>query len=221
MSDSIRLAVIDTDDMVREGRLLLFQSQSDIQVVYESGEPSAALEQLGDYLVDLILVEARIPGSNLQRYLEELSELLDSAGSKAQIIAMANFVSLADELAWLRAGAAGVISHELGAQSLLQLARSLGNGDETIARARIDYLLEEAHGNSPLQGTLAVSLSRIDKDQTAVLRSMLAGASDAQIAKELGLTKYRVSRFLESIRAANGFRTRTQLAIGLLGLGAF
>ncbi len=221
MSFGLRLAVIDADDLVREGRLLLLQSQSDLQVVFETADPRGALELLGDYLIDVILVESRIPGLTMGKYLEQLSQALDQAGSGAQIIAMANFVSMADELAWLKAGAAGVVSHELGASALLRLTRKLGAGDVAIERSRIDMLLAEVEGPAALHGALAISLKQADPSQTAVLKALLTGSSDAQIAKDLGLTKYRVGKFLDSIKLANGFRTRTQLAIELLGFGAF
>jgi DNA-binding NarL/FixJ family response regulator len=221
MSTGLRLAVIDSDDMVREGRLLLLQSQLDLQVVFETSDPRGALELLGDYLIDVILVESRIPGLTMEKYLGQLSQVLDDSGSAAQVIAMANFVSMAEELAWLKAGAAGVVSHELGASALLRRTRVLGAGDLAIERERIDMLLADVDDVPELHGALAISLKQSDPSQTAVLKALLNGSSDAQIAKDLGLTKYRVGKFLESIKLANGFRTRTQLAIELLGFGAF
>jgi DNA-binding NarL/FixJ family response regulator len=66
---------------------------------------------------------------------------------------------------------------------------------------------------------VARSLNEMDSHQLAVVKAMLDGKSDTQIARELELSRYRVAKFLESLRVNSGLRTRQQLAIELLGFG--
>jgi len=218
---SLRIALVDSDELVREGRSLLIQSQAENQIVYQTGDAAQALNSVGDYLLDLILVDIRIPGWKSDAYLLELSSRLDQAGNDATVLAMASFTSPQLELACLRAGASAMFSADQGVKALLAQIKVCGSGEQVIEPAKLKKLLR-AVGETPApNSSLALSLENLDDKQRQVVEALLAGQSDAQISKNLDLTKYRVTKFIESLRQANGFRTRTQLAIELIGLGVF
>jgi DNA-binding NarL/FixJ family response regulator len=220
MSFGLRVAIIDSDELVREGRVLLLQSQPETQIVYQSGNATAALEVIGDYLIDVLIVDTRIPGWAADKYLRQLSEKLDESGNDARLLATATFGSHELELDCLVSGASAFVSHEQGVESLLRQLQVLSSGEQSIPRKTLDRLLElTATKKAPHPG-LALSLESMDQSQRAVVKAMLEGFSDSQISRDLGLTKYRVTKFIESLRANNGFRTRIQLAIELLGFGA-
>ncbi|MEN9731033.1 MAG: hypothetical protein RL488_343 [Actinomycetota bacterium] len=220
MSFGLRVAIIDSDELVREGRVLLLQSQPETQIVYQSGDATAALEVIGDYLIDVLIVDTRIPGWAADKYLRRLSDKLDESGNDARILATATFGSLELELDCLVSGASAFVSHEQGVESLLRQLKVLSSGEQSIPRKTLDRLLElTATKKAPHPG-LALSLENMDQSQRAVVKALLEGFSDSQISRDLGLTKYRVTKFIESLRANNGFRTRIQLAIELLGFGA-
>ena len=219
MSYGLRLAIIDSDELVREGRVLLLQAQPETQIVYQSGEANQSLESVVDYLLDVVLVDTRIPGWVATDFISELGAKLDAAGNEAQILALASFGSNEFELACLRAGAAAFVTNEQGVTALLRKLRELGSGEKSIVRSHLDSLLAEVDGNPAPHPGLAMSLGSMDLNQLGVLKAMLEGLSDTQIARNLELTKYRVSKFIETLRISSGFRTRTQLAIELIGLG--
>lgn len=218
---SLRVALIDCDELVREGRSLLIQSQAENQIVYQSGDAAQALASVGDYLLDLILVDIRLPGWQSDKYLLELSNRLDQAGNDAAILAMASFTSPQLELACLRAGASAIFSADRGVEALLAQIKVVGSGEQVIEPGKLKKLLREVGGTPAPNSSLALSLENLDDKQREVVEALLAGLSDSQISKNLDLTKYRVTKFIESLRQANGFRTRTQLAIELIGLGKF
>lgn len=218
---SLRIALIDSDELVREGRSLLIQSQIDNQIVYQTGDANAALKVVGDYLLDVVLVDVRVPGWQPDKYLVALSDVLTQAGNDAQVLAMVSFTSPQLELVCLKSGAAAVFSSDQGVSALLGLVKGLGSGEPSIPREQLDLLLANVGGTPAPHSGLALSLEQMDASQLGVVRAMLAGQNDAQIAKNLELTKYRVTRFIESLKLSAGFRTRTQLAIELIGLGVF
>ena len=219
MNYGLRVALIDSDDFVREGRVLLLNSQPTNQIVFESGNPDAALEVIADYLLDVVIIDSRIPGWKASEYLKELSKRLEDAGNDAQILTLTTFASAEFELACLRAGAAAVLSSEQGFSELLRQIRSIGSRENVIPRSHLEALMGSISANPAPNPNVARSLSAMDESQLAVVKAMLTGQTDTQIARELDLTRYRVSKFLESLRASSGFRTRQQLAIELIGLG--
>lgn len=218
MNYGTRIAVINADDLIREGRLLLLRSQIDFQVVYESGDPVAALEVLPDYLVDVIVVELITPGFAPEKYIEELSNRLISAGNDAVILATSNFTSTKMELEAFKAGASGFTSMEEPAEKLIGLVKALGNGSVVVDAHHLHRLLTDSESIKQLHAKLALELGNIDDSQKQVLKKFLDGAGDAAIANQFDLTKYRVTKFIESLREICGFRTRIQLAIALIEL---
>ena len=222
MSYGLRLALIDSDEFVREGRVLLLQSQPETQIVFQTSDATTALVSVLDYLLDVIIVDSRIPGWNTDKYIAELAARLTDVGNDAQILVTASFGSPDFELSCLRAGASAFATTEQGGAALLRQVRSIASGERAVPRKHLDDLLSKASTGAPAPHPgLAVSLEQMDQSQLAVVRAMLEGFTDGQISKNLELTKYRVSKFIESLRASNGFRTRVQLAIELLGFGAF
>lgn len=220
MSYGLRVAIIDSDEFVREGRVLLLNSQPTNQIVFESGDPDAALNIVSDYLLDIVIVDTRIPGWKAADFLLELTTRLEESGNDAQILALTSFASPEFELACLRAGAAAVLSSEQGFPELLRQIRLIGSRENVIPRAYLEGLMESVAVRAAPNPSVALSLNSMDQHQTAVLKAMLSGQTDTQIARELELSRYRVSKFIDSLRASSGFRTRQQLAIELLGFGS-
>jgi DNA-binding NarL/FixJ family response regulator len=219
VNTGLRVAVIDSDEFVREGRVLLLQSQPNIQIVFESGDPSTALDQAVDYLLDVIVLDTRIPGWKAAHYLVELSKRLSSSGNEAQLLALTAFGSPEFELACLRSGAAAVVANDQGVSELLRQVKLLGSRDNTVTRGYLEGLMSAVNGTIAPNPKIARSLSGMDSSQVEVVKAMLEGLTDSQIARQLDLTRYRVTKFIESLRESSDCRTRQQLAIELIGFG--
>lgn len=213
---AIRVALIDGDEMVRSGRSLIIQSTPDISVVFESGDPLAALELIGDYLVDVLLIDSRVPGHTIDDYLAKLSFSLAEVGNEASILVTSPFESSDLALAAFVNGASGIASQDRGAEYLLRQIRSLAAGTSVPSRETLENLLNQTESLMQVNQALAIAKERMDATQQAVLKGVVQGFSDAQLARDLGLTKYRVTKFVETLCASLGFRTRTQLALAAL-----
>lgn len=213
MNFGLRLAIIDADEFVREGRALLLSSLPEFQVVYESGDPTTALEQVPDYLVDVILLDLRIPGWDISSYIDSLSSKLNESGNGAGIVATTNFSAASQELEVFRAGALDYVAVNEGTDRLLKALRRAASRESAIPAERIHSLLK-GKVMVPRQ-SLVLAFSQLDQAQKTVALAMLEGKSDTQIAREFDLTRYRVSKFLDSLTLTSGYRTRIQLALDL------
>lgn len=213
MNFGLRLAIIDADEFVREGRALLLSSLPEFQVVYESGDPTTALEQVPDYLVDVILLDLRIPGWDISSYIDSLSSKLIESGNGAGIVATTNFSAASQELEVFRAGALDYVAVNEGTDRLLKALRRAASRESAIPAERIHSLLK-GKVMVPRQ-SLVLAFSQLDQAQKTVALAMLEGKSDTQIAREFDLTRYRVSKFLDSLTLTSGYRTRIQLALDL------
>lgn len=219
MSYGLRVAVIDSDSYTREARLLLLQSQPDIQVVFDSADPAAALEALPDYLVDVVVLDARVPGFTIDKYVQSLSDAFTTAGNSGRILVTANFITPAFEFACLSAGASAVVDGDRGAAAMLASLRKTATNEVTLDTAAIQTIFQSLPSLPAPQANLALAIEKMDENQLEVLRLLLEGKTDTQISKDLGLTKYRVTKFIDTLTLSSGFRTRNQLCIELVALG--
>ena len=82
----LRVGLIDADDSVRMGRSLLLNSQPNIDIVLESADPVASLDSLPDYLIDVLVIDARVPGMTIAEYLTKLNAALLDSGNQMRVI---------------------------------------------------------------------------------------------------------------------------------------
>jgi DNA-binding NarL/FixJ family response regulator len=216
--NGIRVALIDSDEMVRSGRSLLIQSSPDLSIVFESADPEAALETIADYLIDVLVIDSRIPGLSISEYLQKISNELTQVGNQVSILVTSPFESSDLALASYLSGAVGIASQDRGAEFLLRQIRSLASGTTLPSREALEALLDASAQPLAINQALAIARERMDATQTAVIKGLIQGYSDAQLAKDLGLTKYRITKFIETLCESLGFRTRIQLALAVLVL---
>ena len=53
----LRIGLIESNELVRAGRAMVIDSQSDMKVVFEESDPRAALMKSPDYLIDVLVIE--------------------------------------------------------------------------------------------------------------------------------------------------------------------
>ena len=211
----LRVGLIDADDSVRMGRSLLLNSQPNIDIVLESADPVASLDSLPDYLIDVLVIDARVPGMTIAEYLTKLNAALLDSGNQMRVIVSCTFGSPELELAVLEAGASALCPQDSGVASLLSNLRSLSIAPRVLTRDALKSLLENAPVQAP-NPTLVAALKLLDASQHRVLEALLDGLTDTQIAKQLELTKYRVTKFLDSLCLNLGYVSRVQLELALL-----
>ena len=219
MSDVIRVGLIDASEVIRSGRAMLVNSQPNLSVVFESGDPMGSIETTVDYLLDVLIVDARIPGGELTAYLESLSEALLASLNPVRIIVSTTFESAELNLRAFEHGASATCAQEFGAAALLATIRATASGKTVMHRKDLEDLVESANTLTAPNPTLVAAYNAMDEGQRSVVAELLQGRTDAQIASELDLTKYRVTKFLDTLCASLGFLTRVQLELGLIRAG--
>lgn len=219
MAELIRVGLIDANEVVRAGRAMVLNSQSNISVVFETGDPVGALETTVDYLLDVLVVDARVPGLDLTSYLERLTLALVEAQNYVRVVVTTTFDSPELDLLVFEAGASATCAQELGAEALLKTVRNVATSPVALHRDVLVKLIASSQLLIAPNPTLVSAYNRMDEGQKAVIGALLEGLTDSQIAAKLDLTKYRVSKFLDTLCASLGFGTRLQLELGVIRAG--
>jgi len=208
----MKVLLADDHVLVREGMKLLFEKlDPGIEVVEaESFEQAVTLaEQEPD--LDLVLLDLRMPDMH---GVESLAGIREAAGSVPVVILSGAF-DRCDVLAALDNGAAGFIPKTLGSEAMFHAINLVLSGEKYVPSLVYfhgdDEPAETGGSGGGADGTVFADLTMREKE---VLRLLVEGHSNSQIAERLNLQEVSVRARLTSVFKKLGVKNRTQ-AVGL------
>jgi DNA-binding NarL/FixJ family response regulator len=213
----LRVGLIESNNLLRSGRSLLIGSQPDLQIVFEESNPKSALERVGDYLVDVLVVNIKQHGYAGAAYITALRETLKSTGNKSSVLGFANFFSDETYREAILAGADDFVGMDADAVEFLSKMKLVSRADYRIEQKQLEKLFRKNSQLMVKARELEVALGALEPWQRNVTKRFLRGESDAAIAKEFDLARTRVSQTIKSLEEAGSVYTRNQLAIALMG----
>jgi DNA-binding NarL/FixJ family response regulator len=174
----VKVLLVEDHDLVRAGIRSLLESMPDVHVVAEAGDAETALELVGQYEPDVVLMDIALPGTNGLAATARLSEQFP--GVKVIILSMhVNdlYVSQA-----LRAGALGYILKSSSFTELAQAVHTVAGGEAYLSppvskHLAMDYI-RRARGEPS-------SLEQLTPRQREVLKLIAEGRTTQQMADTL------------------------------------
>lgn len=203
---TIRVFIVDDQELVRAGCEMVIAAQPDMEVVGTAGDGATALERLAITRADVVLMDIRMP----QVDGVEATRRLRARGDRARVLVLTTFDFDEYVVAALAAGASGFLVKDAPAEELLRAVRSVAAGDAALSpsstRRLIDHvasdLLPLAPGGLPL-GPDRGPLARLTDRERDVFWALVRGRSNAAIATELhlaqGTVKLHVGRILTKL----------------------
>jgi DNA-binding NarL/FixJ family response regulator len=203
----ISLAIVDDQDLVRDGLRALFENHPLIQVVGEAADGEAAISLCREHRPTVVLMDIRMP-------------VMDGLGATARIVeeGTAGFVVLLTTfelddyvLAGLRAGASGFLLKDATRERIVEAVERVAAGEAQLApsvtRSLVDRIL--AAPLPPRRSDLPVLTPR----ESEVLLLVARGLSNAEIAAELFLGVATVKAYASSLFEKLGVRDRVQATV--------
>jgi DNA-binding NarL/FixJ family response regulator len=216
LTNQIRIALVDGDEDIKAGRKLVIESEDDLRIVLEEDNAIRALERIPEALVDVLIIDQRLKAQDGAWLIQKLRESFFSDDNlDAKIIMTAPYYS--DELliAAIRAGANDLVTQDMGPEQLLQAIFRITNKDndfETDILLRKFVELQIAADESPV---FLIRLGDLTYREREVIRLLLHGNSEFEIAKRIDAPKYRVKQILDDMQKRTHINTRTQLLLAL------
>lgn len=216
LTKEIRIAIVDGDEDIRSGRKAIIESIPDLKIVLEEDNAVRALERIPDALVDVMIIDQRLQAQDGAWLIERLRHRLDlDEALAAKIIMTAPYFS--DELliAAIRSGANDLVTQDLGPDQLLEAIYRAANTDsdfepESLLRKFVELKLP------PNDSTVfLIRLGDLSDREREIIRLLLHGVSEFEIAKRIDAPKYRVKQILDYMQKRTLTSTRTQLLLAL------
>jgi DNA-binding NarL/FixJ family response regulator len=208
---SIRLLIVDDQELVRTGFRLFLETQDDLEVVGEAGDGAHAIERARELLPDVVLMDIRMPGMD---GIEATSRLTAAAIEPAPRVLVLTTFDL-DEYVFgaLRAGAAGFLLKDAPRDRLIEAIRVLHAGEALLSPSVTRRLIEHyAARTDPLEPPSTL-LEQLTPREREVLVLVARGLSNAEIAERLIVSEATVKSHVGSILTKLDLRDRVQAVV--------
>lgn len=212
----ITILLVDDQPLFREGLRAVLSADADLQVVAEAGNGEDALRAAEQHRPDVALMDLNMPVMNGVVTTRRLK--VQAPGCK--VLVLTTF----DEDRWLfealRAGAVGYLLKDASAARLKEAVRAAAQGESFLDPAVAAKVLAELSRLSSLgPPPVGAAKNPFTEREGAVLRLLVQGAANKEIAAALFLSEGTVKNHVTSILLKLEVGDRTQAAVRARELG--
>jgi DNA-binding NarL/FixJ family response regulator len=202
MTERIRIIVADDHPVVREGLVAILGTQPDFDVVGEAGTGVAVIEAVERLHPDVLLLDLEMPDLDGVETLRSLREI------RAKVCVLVFTAFDADEriLAAVRAGARGYLLKGVPRDEIFNAIRVVAAGNSLLQPVVASRLLRQVSEEDPT----AVGVRSLTTRELDVLRLLMRGLQNKEIAAELVVTERTVKFHVSSILTKLGAGNRTE-----------
>ncbi len=206
----IKIIVADDHKLVRDGICSLLKSNSDIQVVAETGSGKEAVELCLKLKPNIILLDLGIPDMD---GLEVTKQILAS-GSDVKIIILTMYENQEYATRVLNAGARGLIVKRVSSEELPDIIRRVMAGEICIT----DTIMRQLAVRKTSSGDKSL-LSLLSDRELQVFHNFARGLSGIEVADKLDLRTSSVATYKSRIMDKLGLKNHAELMHFALRLG--
>jgi DNA-binding NarL/FixJ family response regulator len=205
----IRVLVADDQALVRTGFRVILDAEPDVEVVGESPDGRAAIEDAARLRPDVVLMDIRMP--NLDGI--EATRRIAAAGNPGPRILILTTFDL-DEYVYeaLRAGAGGFLLKDAGVEELLHAVRVVAAGDALLSPSITRRLIAD-YARRPPASEQPAALAELTPRELEVLRFVARGLSNSDIARRLVLGEATIKTHVARIFQKLDLHDRAQAVV--------
>ena len=208
MSESIRVLLVDDDDLMRAGLRSVLSSDETIEVVGEAGDGRVALAEIRKLRPDLVLMDIRMPELD---GISATREVL-SAEPDVKVVVLTTFEEDDYIFEALSAGASGFLLKRTKPEELIAAIHTVADGDSllspSVTRRVIDRMASHPSAVVPSR-----RLDELTPREREVLELVARGLSNREIASEFVIEESTVKTHVKRILMKLGLRDRVQAVI--------
>jgi len=208
---TIRLLLVDDQELVRIGLRLFLETQDDLAVVGEAADGADAVERARELRPDVVLMDIRMPRVD---GVEATARLTDAGiEPPPRVIVLTTFDLDEYVFGALRAGAAGFLLKDAPRERLLEAIHVVHGGDALLSPSITRRLVEDfATRTDPLEPPAAV-LALLTPREREVLTLVARGHANHEIADRLVVTEATVKSHVGAILSKLNLRDRVQAVV--------
>jgi DNA-binding NarL/FixJ family response regulator len=210
---TVRVLLVDDQQLLRTGFRLILEAEPDVAVVGEAGDGARAVEMTRTLLPDVVLMDIRMPGMD---GIEATRRIVRDApaGHAPSVLVLTTFDLDEYIIEALRAGASGFLLKDVPPDDLVSAIRVVADGDAIVAPSVTRRLLDRFASRLPAAaGEPRANVSHLTEREREVLRLMARGLSNSEIAAELVVSETTVKTHVGNVLAKLDLRDRVQAVV--------
>jgi DNA-binding NarL/FixJ family response regulator len=204
---TVRVLVVDDNELLRAGLATVLESDPDIEVVGQAGEGPEGVRLATSLVPDLVLMDVEMPGGDGITATSRI--VADAPDVRVLILTMFDLDEYVVE--GLRAGATGFLIKTTPPGELIAAVKACTRGETTVGPSVMDRLVRSYVRRPEPEHTAGLNLLTVR--ETEVLRAMAKGMSNAEIGGELWMAETTVKTHVARILAKLGVRDRVQAVV--------
>jgi len=195
----IRVIIVDDHDIVRHGLAVALETFEDLEVAGEAADGHEALQLCETVHPDVVLMDLVMP----QMDGIEATTAIRQQHPDIQVVALTSFKE--DEMVEgaLRAGAIGYILKNTSIDNLAHTVRAAAQGHATFSAEITSIVL------GPIRSAQRHNY-KLTERESEVLRCMIEGLNNPQIAAQLNISQSTVKFHVSVILSKLGVNSRTK-----------
>lgn len=205
----IRVLIADDHDLLREGLATFLEARPDLTLIGQASNGVEAVRLCRELNPDVVLMDLVMPEMDGVTAIR----LIHAAQPEVRIIALTSFGDDKLVRAALEAGATSYLLKNISAARLAEAIRATQSGLPTLSPEVAGVLVRtEPTPDVPSPAGLTTR-------EHEVLSLMTAGATNAEIARRLHISRFTVKNHVSSILSKLAVSSRTEAVIAALDRG--
>lgn len=210
--NSVRVVLVDDQQLVRAGFRMVIDSQPDLQVVAEASDGADAVRVVTASAADVVLMDVRMPRMD---GVEATRRIREADGPRVLVLTTFDL----DEYAYdaIQAGASGFLLKDAPLEELVAAIKHVHDGDAVVAPTTTRRLLDRFAAQRPDE-TSAVrwdetGLAALTAREREILGLIAQGLSNGEIAEQLVIAESTVRVHVGRVLTKLGLRDRVQAVV--------
>lgn len=212
--ESVNVMLVDDHEVVLEGLIRILEKQGGIKIVSVARSAEEALEKIGRFPPDVIIVDIQLPGMNGI----ELIKRVKSQYPEIEAITLTVFDDEQFAKQAIKAGAIGYVIKDAAKEELVKAVRAAAKGESlistSVARKLIEEISEPSGKKKRDEGYEGLSQRELD-----VIKLMARGYNNRQIADILFISEHTVKVHIRNIFRKIGVTDRTNAVLWAIERG--
>lgn len=209
---TIRVVVVDDQDLIRGGVVAVVGHTPGMEVVGEAADGETAVEIIRRTVPDVVLMDIRMPV--LDGITATAQIVADPDLTGVRVIILTTFEGDAEVLGALRAGASGFLGKGAAPADLVAGIRTVAAGESLLSPAATAAVVSHVLAEPVTHTTVTDdALDRLTDREREVVALVAQGLSNDEIAERLFVSPLTAKTHVSRALTKTGARDRVQLVV--------
>jgi DNA-binding NarL/FixJ family response regulator len=209
INPALRIVLADDHALVRQGLRHLLEANEGFMVIGEAANGADAISAVQRLKPDVLVLDVSMPRMT---GFEALRELNNRGGTALRTLLLTAAIDRPEMLTAIQLGARGIVLKSAAIEILVEAIRAVARGDYWLDRERISNFLDVVRRLSG-RATLSVNPYGLTARQRQIIRAVVEGLNNREIAARLGISEHTAKHHLTQIFNKTGVSTRLELAL--------